>query len=150
MDSTEVKPVNPNGNQPWIFIGSTDVKAPVFWPPDAKSWLTEKELDSGKDRVQEEKGLTEDETVGWNHQLDGHEFEKAVGVGDGQGRLMCCSPWGYKESDMTEFLNNNECWIQWSLGGNIGRIFFEINHSNIFFDPPPNENKNKNKQMGPN
>ena len=62
--------------------------------------------------MQEEKGLTEDETVGWNHQLDGHEFEKALGVGDGQERPMCCSPCGYKELDMTEFLNNNEGWIQ--------------------------------------
>ena len=103
MDSKEVKPVNPKGNQPWIFIGSTDAKAPIFWPPDAKSWLIEKELDAGKDWVQEEKGVTEDEMVGWHHQLDGREFEKALEVDDGQGRLVCCSPWGYKELGMTEW-----------------------------------------------
>ena len=102
MDSKEVKPVNPKGNQPWIFIRSTDAKAPIFWPPDAKSWLTEKELDAGKDWVQEDKRVTEDDMVGWHHQLDGREFEKALGVDDGQGRLVCCSPWGYKELDMTE------------------------------------------------
>ena len=65
----------------------------------------EKDLDAGKDSRQEEKGMTEDEMVGWHHRLDGHEFEEALGVGDGQGSLACCSPWGLKESDTTEQLN---------------------------------------------
>ena len=90
-----------------MFIGRTDVEAetPIFWPPDAKSQLTGKGLDAGKDKRQEEKCATEDEMVGRHHQLDGHEFEQALGVGDGQGSLACCSPWGHKESDVTEPLN---------------------------------------------
>ena len=77
--------VHPKGNQPWIFIGSTDAEAetPILWPPDAKNWLTGEDLDVGKDWRQEEKGMTEDEMVGWRHRLDGHEFEQALGVGDG-------------------------------------------------------------------
>ena len=71
-------------------------------PPDVNNWLIEKDPDTGKDQKQEEKGMTEDEMVGWHHRLHGHEFEQAPGVGDGQGSLVCCSPWGHKESDMTE------------------------------------------------
>ena len=97
----EIKPVNPKINQSWIFIGRTDAEAPILWPPDAKNWLIGKDPDAGKDWRQEEKGMTEDEMVGWHHQLDGHEFEQAPGVGDGHGSLVCCSPWGHKESDMT-------------------------------------------------
>ena len=69
-----------------MFIGRTDAEAetPVLWPPDAKSELTGKDPDVGKDCRQEEKGMTEDEMVGWHHRLDGHEFEQALGVGDGQ------------------------------------------------------------------
>ena len=107
LDSKELKPVNPKGNQSWIFIWWTDTEAeaPVLWPPDAKSWLIGKDPDAGKDWRQEEKGTTEDEMVGWHHQLDGHEFKQALGVGDGQGSLECCSPWGCKELDITEQLN---------------------------------------------
>ena len=110
LDSQEIKPVNPKGNQPWIFIGRTDAetKAPVFWPPNAKSQLTGKDPDTGKDWGQEEKGTTEDEMVGWHHRLNGHEFEQIPGAGDGQGGLMCCSPWGCRELDMTEQVNNTE------------------------------------------
>ena len=95
------------GNQSWIFIGRTHAKAetPILWPPDAKNWLIGKDLDAGKEWRQEEKGTTEDETVGWHHWLDGHEFEQGPGVGDGQGSLVCCSPWGRKELDTTEGLN---------------------------------------------
>ena len=91
-----IKPVHPKGNQCWIFIGRTDAKAeaPVLWPPDTKDWLIRKGPDAGKDWRQEEKGMTEDEMVGWHQRFDGHEFEQAPGVGDGQGSLMCCSPWG--------------------------------------------------------
>ena len=77
----------------------------MFWPPDAKCGLIRKDPDAGKDRRQEEKGMTEDEMVGWHHQLDGHEFKQALGVGDGQGGLVCCDSWGCKESDTTEQLN---------------------------------------------
>ena len=76
-----------------------------LWPPEVKNWLTGKDPDSGKDWRWEEKGMTEDEMVGWHHWLNGHEFESALGVGDGQGSLACCSPWGRRESDMTEWLN---------------------------------------------
>ena len=107
LDSKEIKLVNPKGNQSWIFIGRTDAEAetPVLWPPDGKNWLIRKDPDAGKDWRQEEKGMTEDEMVGWHHQLNGHEFEQALGVGDGQGSLACCSPWRCKGSDRTEWLN---------------------------------------------
>ena len=94
LDSNETKPVNPKGNQSWIFIGRTDAEAdtPVLWPPDVKNWLIRKDPDAGKDWRLEEKGTTEDEMDGWHHQLDGHEFEQAPGVGYGQGSLACYSP----------------------------------------------------------
>ena len=98
LDCKEIKPVNPKGNQSWIFIERTDVEAetPVLWPPHAKSRLIGKDPDAGKDWGQEEKGMTEGEMVGWHHWLDGHEFEQAPGIGDGQGNLVCCSPWGHR------------------------------------------------------
>ena len=88
-----IKPVNPKGNQPWIFIRRTDAKAeaPILWPPDAKNWLTGKDPDAGKNWRQEEKGMTEDEMVGWHQWLNGHGFGWTQGVGDGQGGLACCS-----------------------------------------------------------
>ena len=91
----KIKPVNPKGNQSWIFTGRTDAEAeaPMLWPPDMKSWLTGKDPNAGKDWRQEEKGMTENEMVGWHHQLNGHEFEQALGVGDGQGSLPCYSSW---------------------------------------------------------
>ena len=110
LDCKEIKPVNPKGNQSWIFIGRTDAEAqaPVLWPPGVNSWLIWKDPDAGKDWRQEEKGTTEDEMVGWHHRLNGHEFEQALGVGDGQGSLACCSPWDRKESDTTERLSRTE------------------------------------------
>ena len=109
LDYKEIQPVNPKGNQFWIFIGWTDAEAetPVLWPPDVKNWLFREDHDAGKDWKQEEKGMTEDEMVGWHHQLDGHEFEQASGIGDGQGSLVCCTPCGRTELDSTELLN----WI---------------------------------------
>ena len=89
----------------------SSLQTPILWPPDAKNWLIGKDLDAGKDWRQEEKGMTEEEMVGWHHQLDGHEFEQAPGVGDGQGSLACCSPWDCKESDTTELLNWTECFL---------------------------------------
>ena len=107
LNFKEIKPVHPKGNQSWVFIGRTDAEAetPILWAPDVKKWLTGKDPDAGKDWRQEKKGMTEDETVGWHHQLDGHEFEQAPGVGDGQASPVCCSPWGRKESGMTEGWN---------------------------------------------
>ena len=104
LDCKEIKPVHPKGNQSWIFIGRTDAQAetPVLWRPDEKNWLPGKDPDAVKDWRQEQKGTTEDEMVRWHHQLNGHEFEWVLGVGDGQGGLACCSPWGCKESDTPE------------------------------------------------
>ena len=113
LNCKEIQPVHPKGDQSWIFIVRTDAKIeiPILWPPDAKKQLTGKDPDAGKDWRQEKKGTTEDEMVGWHHRLDGHEFEQASGVGDGQGSLACCSPWGRKESDMTEQPNFTEIVI---------------------------------------
>ena len=109
----ESKPVNPKGNQSWIFIGRTDAEARVLWPRDAKSQLIRKDPDAGKDWRQEEKGATEDEVAGWHHRLDGHEFEQILGESGGQGGLACCSPQGHKESDTAKRLNNNNRVGQW-------------------------------------
>ena len=113
LDSKEIQPVHPKGNQSWIFTGRTDVEAEtrVLWLPDVKNWLIGKDPDAGKDWRQEEKGTTEDETVGWHHWLNGDEFEQAPGVGGGQGSLACYSPWGPRQSDMTEGLNWTELII---------------------------------------
>ena len=96
LEKKEIKPLNPKGNQPWIFIGRTDAEAeaPILWPADIKSWLIRKDSDAEKDWRQQEKGATEDELVEWHHWLDTHEFEQALGVGDGLGSLASCSPWG--------------------------------------------------------
>ena len=101
-------PTSPSkGCQSWIFIGRTDAEAetPILWSPDAKNGLIGKDPDAGKDWRWEEKGMTEDEVVGWHHWLNGHEFEQAPGVGDGRGDLLCSSPWGCRQSNMTEQLN---------------------------------------------
>ena len=109
----EIQPVNPKENQSWIFIGRTDIEAatPIFWPPDAKSWLIWKDPDAGEDWGKEEKVMTEDEMVGWHHWLDGHVFGWTPRVGDGQGGLECCGSWSLKESDTTERLNWTELTI---------------------------------------
>ena len=108
LNSKEIKPVNSKGNQPWIVTGRTEAEAPIFWPPDAKSQLTGKDPDAGKVWGQEEKGATEDETVGWHHWLNGHEFWQTLGDGEGQGSLACCSPWGHKESGTYGRLKNHQ------------------------------------------
>ena len=109
LECKEIQPVHPKGNQSWILTGRTDaeIETPVLWPPNVKSRLTGKDPDAGKDWGQEEKGATEDETVGWHHQANGPELGQTLRDGEGQGDLVCCSPWGHKESDMTEWLNNN-------------------------------------------
>ena len=111
LDCKEIQPVHPKGNQSWIVIGKTDVetKTPILWPPDAKNWLIWKDPGAGKDWRWVENGMTEDEMVKSHHQLDGHEFEQAPEVGDGQESLACCSPWGHKESDMPEWPNSSFC-----------------------------------------
>ena len=105
-----VKAVYPKGDQSWVFIGRTDAEAEtvILWLPHAKKWLTGKDPDAGKDWRQEEKRTKGDEMVGWHHWLDGHEFEQTPGVGDGQGNLACCGPWGRKESGTTKRLNWTE------------------------------------------
>ena len=114
-DCKEIQPVNSKGNQSWIFVGRTDVEAEttILWPPDARNWLIGKDSDAGKN-LRQEKGTAEDEMVQWQHWLDGHEYEQATGISDGQGNLACCSPWGHLESDTTEWLN----WTDW--------IYFEF------------------------
>ena len=111
LDCKEIQPVHPKRDQSWVFIGRPDAEAeiPILWPPDAKSWLIWKDHDAGKDWRREEKGMTEDEMVGWHHRLSGHGFVWTPGVGDGQGGLACCSLWGRKESDTTELLNWTGC-----------------------------------------
>ena len=114
LDYKEIKAADPKGNRPWIFIGRTDAEAEttVLWPLDVRNWLIWRDPDAGKDWSQEEKGMTEDEMVGWHHQLNRYDFEQAPGIGDGQGGLVCCSPWGRKELDTTEQLNWTELnWI---------------------------------------
>ena len=101
LDSEEIKPVNPKGNQPWKFIGRSDAEAevPILWPPDAKSRLNGKDPDAGKNWGQEEKGTTEDEIAGWNHQLNGHKSEQISGDTEGQGSRACCSARGRRGSE---------------------------------------------------
>ena len=129
LDCKEIQPVHPKGNQSWIFIGRTDAEAetPTLWPPDVKNWLIWKDPDARKDWRQEEKGMTKDEMVGWHHRLNWHEFEQALGAGDGQGSLVCCSPWGHKKLDMTEQLN----WTETPTGFPFS--FFHFLFSIIFF-----------------
>ena len=127
LDSREIKSLNPEGNQPWIFVGRTDAEteAPVLWPPDAKSWLIEKDPDSGKDWKQEKKGMTEDEMVGWHHWPNEHESEQAPGDGEGQRSLECCSPWDHKELDTTERPNSNDN-IKWGVTKSKLKILFHL------------------------
>ena len=108
----EIRPVHPKGNQSWMFIGRTDVevKLQYFGHLMQRTDSFEQDLDAGKDWRWEEKGTTEDEMVGWHHRLSGHEFVSTLGVGDGQGGLACCSPWGCEESDTTERLNWTSTW----------------------------------------
>ena len=113
LDFKEIQLVHPKRNQSWVFIGRTNVEAetPILWSPDAKNWLIWKDPDAGKDWGQEEKGTTEDEMAGWHQWLDGLEFGWTLGVGDGQGGLVCCNSWGRKESDTTEQLNWTEIYV---------------------------------------
>ena len=145
LDCKEIQPVHPKGDQSWEFIGRTDVVAEtlILWPPDKKSWLIWKDPDAGRNWGQEEKGTIENEMVGWHHQLNGHEFGYILGVGDGQGGLVCCIPWGCKESDTTEWLNWLTDWYTYiivaGISGNIKKIkpcsnfHFENYRKGVFF-----------------
>ena len=128
LDCKEIQPVHPKVGQSWIVIGRTDAEAeaPILWPPDAKNWLIWKDPDAGKEWGQEEKGLTEDAMIGWHHWLNGHEFEQAPGIGDGQGSLACCSVWGRKESDMTEWLNWPELLMRLSVVLDVYWLYFVV------------------------
>ena len=111
LDCKEIQPVNPKGNQSWIFTGRTDAEAPILWPPDVKNWLIWKDPDAGKDWKWEEKGTTENEMVGWHHQLKGHECEQALGVGYKEAWHTLLHRGG-KDLDTTERLN----WTKYFLG----------------------------------
>ena len=122
LDCKEIQPVHPKGNQSWLFIGRTDTEAeaPILLSPDVKNWLLGKDPAAGKDWRWEEKGMTEDEMVGWHHWLSGDEFEQTLGDSEGQGSLACCSPWGCKESDMIEQWSNKQLlFINSLLAGEI-------------------------------
>ena len=121
LNCKEIQPVHPKGDQSWVFIGMSgaETETPILGPPDVKSWLIWKDPDAGKNWGQEEKGTTEYEMVGWHHQLNGHEFGWAPGVGVGQGGLVCCSSWGRKELDMTDWLNWTEKDIYFKLSESI-------------------------------
>ena len=109
LNCKEIQPVHPKGDQSWVFTRRTDVEAetPILWPLEVKSWLIWKDPDAGKDWGWE-KGLTEDEMVGWHNQLNGNGFEWTLGVGDGQRGLVCCSSWGHKEQLNWTELNTGE------------------------------------------
>ena len=135
LDCKEIQPVHPKGNQSWIFTRRTDVEAetPILWLPDSKNWLIGKDPDAGKDWRQEEKGITEDEMVGWHHWLDGHGFEEDLGVSDEQGSLACCSPWGPKSQTR---LSDWTYWLYF-CGNNKKKILFPIyqcNQDRLFFE----------------
>ena len=123
LDCKDSKPVSPKENQLWIFIGRTDAETPILWSPDTESQLIRKDFDAGRDWRQEEEGTTEDEMVGWHHQLNGDEFEQTAGDGEEQGSPACCSPWGCSKSDKTEWQNSknsgsrcSESWLVCQLG----------------------------------
>ena len=131
LDCKEIQPVHPKGVQSWVFIGRTDAEAetPVLWPPDAKNWLIGKDPDAGKQSRWEEKGMTEDEMVGWHNQLHGHEFGWTWGFGDGQGGLVCYCPWDLREADTTEQLN----WTELGIGPSLNLITFSSSAKFIFY-----------------
>ena len=116
LDFKEIKPVNPKGNESWIYTLRVDAETEVLilWPPDVNNWLIGKDPDARKNWRQEEKGMTEDEMVGWHHWFSVYEFEQALGDGEGWRSLACCSPWYHKESDITDRLNNNNSQNEWS------------------------------------
>ena len=108
LDCKETQPVHPKGDQSWVFIGRTDAEPEIaiLWSPDGKNWLIWKDPDAGK-HWKQKKGTTEDEMVGWHHWFNEHEFEQALGGGDGQGSLVCWSPWGCKQTELRDWTELN-------------------------------------------
>ena len=136
----EIKPVNPIGNQSWVFIGGTDAEAeaPIFWPPDVKSRLIGKDPDDEKDWRQEEKWMTEDKMVGWHHWFNGHEFEHTLGDGESQRSLAYYRPLCHK--DTTERLNSNNVFVHWFSPTNTFFFFSLFTNYNIFYHSRPRSN----------
>ena len=136
LDSKEIKLVHPKGNQFWLFTGRTDAKAeaPVLRPHDAKSWLIGKDPDAGGHWRQGEKGVTEDEMVGWHHQLNRHEFEQTLWDSGGHRSLVCYSPTPCKELDTTQWLNNN-CITSQGLTYSITRSLYILTPFHPFHTP---------------
>ena len=126
LNCTEIKPVHPKGNQPWIFTGRIDAEAeaPVVWSSDVNRWLTGKVPDAGKDWGQKEKRASQDEMAGQHHWCNEQELGQTLGDGEGQGGLTRCSPWGRKESDMTGQLNNNK-GARWRLNNSVRWVFLQ-------------------------
>ena len=114
LNCKAIKPVDSKWNQAWIFIGRTDADAevPILWPPNMMSQFIGKDPDVGKDCGQEKKGMLEDEIFGWHYWLNGHELEQTPGDSEGQGSLACWSPWGHKESNLTEWLNYKPAMVR--------------------------------------
>ena len=141
LDCKEIQLVYSKGDQSWVFFGKNDAKAEtlVLWLPHAKSWLIRKDSDARRDGVQEEKGTTEDEMVGWHHRLDGHEFKWTPGDSDGQRGLVCCDSWGPKELDMTEQLNWTEFHVPACVFQNHGLLLKNLSR-NYFQSLPVNNN----------
>ena len=130
LDSLEIKPINLKGDQLWIFTGKTDAEAesPVFLSSDANRQLIEKVPDPGKDWGQKEKRASEDEMAGWYHQCNEHELGQTLGGGEGQGGLVCCSPWAHRELDTTGRLNNMLHVLKISRYRNdFSSLFFNLN-----------------------
>ena len=136
LHQKEIKAVIPKRNQSWIFIGRTDAKAPILWPPDSKNWLLGKDSDVGKHWRQEEKGMPEEEMVGRHHWLDGHEFEQAPGVGNGQGSLARCSPLGHKELDMSEPPNWTDLFNISHVSYNKNKFFYDYKNVYLYLNLP--------------
>ena len=133
LDCKEIKPVNPKGDQSWIFIGRTDAEAEasILWPPHEKSWVIGKDPKAGRDWGQEEKGITEDEMAGWHHRLNGHGFGWTPGVGNGQRALECCDSWSCKES--TWLSNWTDPPLQGFPGGSVVKNLLQCRRPG--FDP---------------
>ena len=152
LDSKEIKPVNPKGYQPWIFTGRTDAEAPILWPPDTKSQCVGKDPDDGKHWSQEDKGTTEDETVAWYHWLNGQEFEQTPGDSVEEGSLVWGSPWGRKQSDMPEQLNNNKAIQQNTTRPQTAMSFVAELYSSMLGQPQNHyakEKKSDTKEYNP-
>ena len=112
LDCKEIQPVHSKGNQSWIYTGRTDAEAetPILLPPDGKSWLIRRDLDAGKYWGQEEKEATDGETVGWHHRPNAVEFEQTPRHSEGQGHLVCCSPWSWTKELFTKSWTGLSYW----------------------------------------